>query len=342
MFAPHPSHRRPTLGDVAALAGVSSATVSRHINGSRHFAPALQARIDAAVASLGYSTNHVARSMVTGRLGAVGLVVLDLGNPHFTRLVKGASRVAAEQGYSVAFVDTAESLAPERHLVESLSMRVDGLVVSARLAGESIDWLTRLGKPVVYFGRLGVAGVHSVSADGQQGAYLLGRHLLERGARQVAYLGFAASRWNAERLQGLADALQHSPCSLSAHEAGAPTAQAGADAAAALLLAAQPPDAVVAYNDLIALGFLHEARRLGVAVPQALSVAGFDDIGAARHVWPPLTSVALHSEALGALAMQRLLQRLAGQAPPAFDETMAPQLRVRASTQRRHTTGAPP
>jgi DNA-binding LacI/PurR family transcriptional regulator len=98
---------------------------------------------------------------------------------------------------------------------------------------------------------------------------------------------------------------------------------------------------VVAYNDLIALGLMHEAQRLGLAVPQALSVAGFDDIGAARHVWPPLTSVDLHSEALGALAMQRLLQRLAGQAPAAFDEVLAPQLRVRASTQRRTTVLKP-
>jgi DNA-binding LacI/PurR family transcriptional regulator len=332
--------RAPTLQDVALAAGVSVATVSRHRRGTRRFAPELQARIDAAVAALGYRGNEVARSLVTGRTGTVGLVVLDLSNPHFTGLVQGAHRVALEQRMSVAFVDTAESQAPERHLVEALAQRVDGLVVSSRLAAGAMEWIARLGKPVVFFGRLGLPGWHSVSTDGYAAAVMLGRHLAELGHRHVAYLDFAASRWSAERERGLRDALAPFGARLTVHAVAAPSADAGEAAAAQVLLGAGTragstrPDAVVAYNDLVAIGFMHEARRLGVAVPGRVSVAGFDDIELARHVSPSLTSVAMNSQAMGAVAMRRLLQLIAGELPAPFDERLAPRLMARDSSSR--------
>ena len=163
------SQKTPTLHDVALAAGVSSATVSRYRRGLRRYAPELEARMDAAALALGYRENQVARSLATGRTGAVGLVVLDLANPHFSGLVQGANQVALAQQVSLVFVDTAESQAPERQLVEALAQRVDGLVVSARLAGGSVDWITGLGKPVVFFGRAGLQLL-----DGEQGV-LFGR-----------------------------------------------------------------------------------------------------------------------------------------------------------------------
>ena len=317
---------------------MSVATVSRYRRGSRRFASVLEARIDAAVAALGYRDNRLARGLVTGRTGAVGLVVLDLANPHFSSLVQGAQRVAAQHQLSLAFVDTAESQAPERQLVEALAQRVDGLVVSARLAGGALDWITRLGKPVVFFGHGGLAGWHSVGTDGHAAALLLGRHLAERGHRQLTYLDFAASRWSAERLRGLREALAEVGGEVTAHAVASPGAEAGEAAAAAVLLAprggtaARRPDAVVAYNDLVAVGFMHEAQRLGVAVPGEVAVAGFDDIEWARHVSPALTSMAMNSQAMGAVAMQRLLQLMAGELPLPFDETLPPRLMVRESS----------
>jgi DNA-binding LacI/PurR family transcriptional regulator len=280
---------------------------------------------------------------VTGRTDTVGLVVLDLANPHFTGLVQGAHRVARQHRMNVAFVDTAESQAPERQLVEALAQRVDGLVISARLAmgagaagaraqAQAPDWITALGKPIVFYGRLSLPGWHSVSTDGYAAARMLGQHLVELGHRQVAYLDFAASRWSAERQRGLRDALAPSGARLLVHAVGTPSAQAGEAVAAAVLLGAARPSAVVGYNDLVAIGFMHEAQRLGLAVPDAVSVAGFDDIELARHVSPGLSTVSMASQALGALAMQRLLQLIAGDLPQPSDETLPLRLMLRGST----------
>lgn len=327
--------RLPTLKDVAAAAGVSTATVSKFCSGTRRFSPAVEASIQEAIDNLGYRTNHMARSIATGRTGAVGLVVLDLGNPHFTGIVKGASRVAQANDYSLAFVDTAESKAPERHLVETLSRRVDGLVVSSRLADESIEWLNALGKPVVFFGRYGHPGVHSVGADGYLAGLMIGRHLVSLDHRRVTYVGFPSSRWNAERIRGLREALAERGCTLEMVDVEAPTPEAGEAAASRLLLAGKRPDAIVAYNDLIALGLMNEARALGVEIPRDVSLASFDDIAYGRYTSPSLTSVAMNSEQMGEVAMQRLLQLINQELAHPFDEVLTPRLVVRESTRRR-------
>ncbi len=325
--------RPPTLSDVARASGVSTATVSRFRRGMRRFAPELQARIEEAIQTLGYSDNLVARGMATGRSGVVGVVVLDLHNPHFTSLVRGAQRVAQQQHLSLALVDTAESQAPERQLVQALSRRVDGLVVSARLAGGDVGWITQLGKPVVFFGQLDAPRLYTVAVDGAQAARLLAHHLVDTGHRHVAYLGFTGSLWSQQREAALAAVLRKAGAKLSRFEVPSPSAAAGQAIAAQVVLNVQRPDAVVAYNDLIALGFMFEAQRLGLAVPRQLSVAGFDDIEVTRHVRPALTTVAMHSEQQGAVAMQLLLQLLSGSAAP-LRTSIAPSLVLRDSTRR--------
>jgi LacI family transcriptional regulator len=105
--------KRPTIRDVAARAGVSIATVSKYMNETQHFTPAVERKIRAAIDELQYHSNPLARSMITGRTGSVGVVILDIGNPHFTSLVKGSNRVALEHGYNLLFVDTEESQARE-------------------------------------------------------------------------------------------------------------------------------------------------------------------------------------------------------------------------------------
>lgn len=254
----------------------------------------------------------------------------------FTGIVKGANRAAVRAGYSVLFVDTDESPTPERQLLEAVARRVDGLIVSSRLPEESITWLADLGKPVVFFGRLGKLGIHSVGADGYRAAFMLGRHLVELGHRKFAYVGFRLARWNQNRLRGLTDALAKAGLTPHAFEVDAPTAEAGEDIASSVLMGAERFDAVVAYNDLLALGMMSEARSLGVRVPEDVSVAGFDNILFGRFSGPTLTTVDMHSEQMGELAVQRLLQTIAGELKP-FDEILEPRLVLRASTRRRDT-----
>jgi LacI family transcriptional regulator len=329
--------RRPaTLRDVAAAADVSTATVSKFVNGTQRFTAEVEARMSLAIAKLGYHSNPLARSMITGQTGAIGVVILDIRNPHFTAIVKGANRVAMGCGYNLLFVDTQESKTPERQLLEALSRRVDGLIVSSRLPEQDVAWLAELGKPVVFFGRLGRLGVHSVGSDGYRAAFMLGRHLIELGHKDIAYVGFSASRWNQERHRGLNDALAEGGMSARLFDVDAPNAEAGERIASKVLLAPRRPDAVVAYNDLVALGLMSEASTLGVRVPDDLSVAGFDNIDFGRYAAPSLTTVDLHSERMGQVAMQRLMDAIGGHPTPAFDEILEPRLVPRASTRRRN------
>src|SRR5262245_38132881 len=117
--------KRPTIRDVAAEAGVSIATVSKYMNATQRFTAAVERKIQSAIEQLDYRSNPLARSMITGKTGAVGLAILDISNPHFTSLVKGAHRVAVEEGYNLLLVDTEESLAREKELLGALSRRVD-------------------------------------------------------------------------------------------------------------------------------------------------------------------------------------------------------------------------
>jgi DNA-binding LacI/PurR family transcriptional regulator len=329
--------KRPaTLRDVAAAADVSIATVSKFVNSTQRFTAEVEARMRSAIAELGYQSNPFARSMITGQTGAIGMVILDIRNPHFTAIVKGANRVAVGRGYNLLFVDTEESRVPERELLETLSRRVDGLIVSSRLPEEAIAWLAELGKPVIFFGRLGRLGVHSVGSDGYRAAFMLGRHLLELGHRDVAYVGFKRSRWNQERQRGLNDALAEAGFAARPFEVDTPNAEAGERIASKVLLAPQRPDAVVAYNDLIALGLMSEAGTLGVRIPDDVSIAGFDNIEFGRYASPALTTVDLQSERMGQVAMQRLFEVIAGELAQPFDEVLEPRLVPRASTRRRN------
>jgi len=324
-----------TLRDVALASAVSTATVSKFVNGTQRFSPEVEARIKESIEKLGYHSNPLARSMITWRTGAVGMVILDIRNPHFTAIVKGANRVAMSRGYNVLFVDTEESTSPERQLLETLSRRVDGLIVSSRLPEESIAWLAELGKPVVFFGRLGRLGIHSVGSDGYRAAFMLGRHLIELGHRNIAYVGFKSARWNQERLRGLNDAFAEVKATVRVFDVPAPSAEAGERIASNVLLSPDRPHAVVAYNDLMALGLMSEARTLGLSVPEDVSIAGFDNIEFGRYASPALTTVDMQSERMGDVAMQRLLDAIHGEMSAPFDEILEPRLVPRASTRRR-------
>lgn len=148
-------------------------------------------------------------------------------------------------------------------------------------------------------------------------------------------VGYPVARWSADRFQGLADAFAGSDARLVQHAVGDAVAAEGERNASSVLLGAEPPDAVVAYNDLIALGLLGQSHALGVPVPQAVAIAGFDDILDARYAFPALTRVDMGGERMGEVAMRRLAARIQDpQSEPGHDD-LAPRLKVRATTRRR-------
>lgn len=327
------SRRPPTIRDVAAVAGVSTATVSKYINGLQRFTPEVETRVAEAIASLGYRLNQQARSMVTGRTHCFGLAVQDVRNPHFANIIKGANRVALEKAYNLLVVDVQEHPEHERHLLEALAGRVDGLIVSSRLADEALNWLAGIGKPVVFFGRRDAADIRCVRSDGHRAAFMLGRHLVDTGRSRIAWLGFPPSRWNRERFAGLSEALAASGLVASEHEVETPNLEGGQRRASSLLMRHDRPDAVVCYNDLVALGFMHEAQALGLRVPEDVAVTGFDDIPVAAFMHPALTTVDMRSEAQGEAAMRLLLEAVSGHGT-ASDILLEPRLVPRASTAR--------
>jgi len=351
---------KATIRSVAALAGVSVAAVSRFVNQKQRFTPEVEARMASAIAQLGYRGNPAARSVATGRSGAVAALVAGVDNPHTAALVKGLCRVAMAQGYGVLFVDTLHSQSIPAELDRVLGLQVDGLVIAATLPEGSSEMLARYGRPLVDLARWPEAAAHTPPGEspamptptptpsppptptptpqpGTQHAAgaLLGRYLVRSGHRHISFIACAAEASSAERLRGLRDALAAAGLPLAVHQASAATALGGADVASAVLLAPQRPDAVVACNDQLAMGLLSEARRLGVSVPGEVSVAGIENAPFARYLSPALTSVELHADELGARAMTRLLAAVRGEPEPAGAPLPEPRLVVRDSTQPR-------
>jgi LacI family transcriptional regulator len=320
-----------TIRDVAAAARVSVSTVSKFVNGAQRFSPKVEAALESAIANLGYRSNPLASSMITGRTNTIGLSVLDVTNPYFSSVLKGANRVARDQGYAVLLTDTEETPSRERRTLEDLSRRVDGMIVYSRMREDEMAWMAAIGKPLVFFGSLNELPLPTVASDDHGGACMLARHLCMLGRKRIAYLGFSRSRRDEERLGGIRECLDAAGLGLGIHDADAPTLAEGERLCSSIVLGGGLPDALICYNDLMALGFMKEAARLGVRVPHDIAVAGFDNIAYGKYTTPALTTVDLRSEHLGAALMDKLLAVIRGESVPKLTR-IAPQLILREST----------
>src|SRR5471030_1388033 len=335
--------KKPTIRDVAARASVSIATVSKYINATQRFTPAVERRMRAAIDDLEYHSNPLARSMITGKTGSVGVVSLENDNPHFTNIVKGANRVALEHGYNLLFVDTEESQAREDDLLAALSRRVDGLIVSTRMPEDQLHRILALGKPVVFSGRPAPKGATSIGIDARAAAYMIGELLVKQGHRDIAYVGFAPARPDMERMRGLSESLRSHGLTLTRYEVRGPNIVEGERICSSIVLRKDKPDAVVCYNDMVAIGFMGAARTMGVSIPGDMSVVGIDNIPFGRFTSPALTTVDTQSERLGEEGMRLLLRQIDGQSPAdAGHVAIEPRLVMRDSTRVREAAPAAP
>ncbi len=334
--------KKPTIRDVAAHAGVSIATVSKFINSTQRFTAAVERKIQAAIDELQYHSNPLARSMITGKTGSVGVAILDICNPHFTNIVKGANRVALEHGYNLLFVDTEESQSREDELLVALSRRVDGMIVSTRMPEEDLQRILALGKPVVFSGRPAPEGVPSIGIDAYSAAYMIGELLVKQGHRDIAYLGFAPARPDKERMRGLTECLRTHGLTPTRYEVRGPTMLEGERVCSTVVLRKDRPEAVVCYNDMVAVGFMGAAQSLGVAIPGDMSVVGIDNIPFGRFTNPALTTVDTQSERLGEEAMRLLFRQIAGEHPSTNNYiVLEPRLVMRDSTAVRQAQAVP-
>jgi LacI family transcriptional regulator len=301
-----------TIKDVARLAGVSVATVSRVLNGSAVVSAPRRGRVQKAAARLNYSPNVAARSLITNQTHTIGVLLPDLFGEFFSEVIRGIDHAAREAQLhlllSSSHADSEELIAALR----AMRGRIDGLIVMApdiaapmALERASVDYPLVMIDP-----GLGARSCDSISISNHEGAYLLVKHLLELGHRRVAMITGPPRNLDAEqRLAGYRRALkehggERDPELEVAGDFGEPS---GYEAAMRLLALQRKPTAVFAANDYMAIGALGALSDAGVRVPQDMALGGFDDIAMSRYLNPPLTTVRVDAYGLGRRAAEWLI-----------------------------------
>ncbi|WP_328993384.1 LacI family transcriptional regulator [Kribbella sp. NBC_01245] len=326
-----------TIKDVALRAGVTKQTVSNVINQRPVVKADTRARVERAIAELGYTPSLLARGLATGRTMMIGLVLPTLANPFYTELIERLERELEAHGYGIALCTTDGDAERAARQLTTLKRRyIDGLILfDDGNVGHHLDLVRELSLPFVLCGAEAEipAGAPVVTFDHGQAGYLAGEHLRELGHREIAVVGeFPAHR---VRLRGAERALAEGSIAIRPARIQDTTAKSlhgGFEAATRVLTESPDVTAVIGTHDLLALGVLQAAAALGRRVPEDLSVIGIDDIAAAGQAYPPLTTVAFPIAKLAQESVHKLLGQLASRVDDAEVISLAPRLVIREST----------
>jgi LacI family transcriptional regulator len=329
---------RATLRDVARIAGVHPGTVSRALN------PATEAlvrdetvrRVRQVAEELGYRPNPLARGLKTNRSYTIGVIVPDIQNPLFPPIIRGLDDRLGQAGYTPLIANTDND--PDRERVDFEAMRtraVDGFITAtARLDHELLDEIAAVGVPLVLVNRRVEDGsLPSATADDRAGVRLAVEHLVELGHTRIAHLGGPQNvSTGHQRSEGFREAMEAAGLDASLVRAGrAFTEPEGARLCEDLLAAGEPVTAIVAGNDLMALGCYDVFAARGIRCPDDISVVGFNDMPFVDRFAPPLTTVRIPHYEIGVAAAQLLLDLLAGE-DGATEVVLPPELIIRGST----------
>jgi DNA-binding LacI/PurR family transcriptional regulator len=323
--------RPPTIRTVAARAGVSKSLVSLVLQNSPRVSESKRQAVLKAVAELGYRPDPVARSLAEGRTRTVGVVIDDLSNPWYVALLDGLRPVLHEHGLRPLLADGRT----EPDAIQALSdLRVDGLVLVGTPSTSAVDQVNALGNqiPTVVAGTREprLSAVDMVANDDYRGAQLATSHLLQLGHRRIAHIVGEAEVGRLRRAgyeSVIADAGLEPLCI-----AGDWTETTGHRVATDLLRSSDPMTAIVAANDLSAVGVLAAADDLGVRIPEDLSVVGYDDTWFARLHRLSLTTINGHITEVGQVAGRTLTARIDGERGTAGTRLLFPALVDRSST----------
>lgn len=335
--------RGPLLRDVAQRAGVATGTVSNVLHHPDKVTPETLARVQAAIAELGYVPNAAARQLSRGRSGSIGLLVLDARNPFFTDLAAGVEDAAAAMDLAVLVAASSERADRERLYLDRFEQsRVDGLLVTP--VGESIKQLKGIrerGTPVILLDRLATTpGFSSVAVDDIEGGRLAGQHLIDAGCRDIAFVG---GPMTLEQVRNRREGAQLAAAAARVRLSHLATTRMAADEGQRIgyeIAAMAPearPDGVFAANDLLGLAILQALLLAGIRVPEDVAVIGYDDISFAALAAVPLSSIRQPSYQMGRKAMELLAAAMeAGDDAGAASRQVVfiPELAARASTLR--------
>ncbi|WP_424449882.1 LacI family DNA-binding transcriptional regulator [Microbacterium arborescens] len=324
--------RRPSIRDVARLAGVSHQTVSRVLNNHSSIRPETKERVLAVMAELDYSPNRAARALVTSRSRTIGVLTSQATQYGPASSIAAIEAAARERGYwvSTANVDARDPSSIQAGLAHLVAQAVEGLVVIApqvrvfrALAAQPI------GIPYVTLQSTEVDPGHALSVDQIAGARLATRHLIELGHRSIYHIAGPQDWIEAEaRMRGFLEEMSDSDIPTTAPVLGDWTAEFGYYAGRELLRV-RDFTAIFSSNDQMALGLLHAIRDEGLDCPRDISIVGFDDIPEAAHFWPPLSTVRQDFADLGRRCVDLLLGQGSGEVEL---DVLVPELVVRSST----------
>ncbi len=311
----------PTLDDVARRAGVSAASVSRVVNNTGQVSDALRAQVESAIQQVRYRPKHLA-APDSPLSKPVAIVCNDILNPYFHQIVQGAQEEAEANGMILLAFNTSPELQRQAQSLELVtSIPLAGLVIVPTIF--SADELSRFYAEhripmVVMHTRVSHPHIASIVVDFENAGCRAAQHLLDLGHVRIAYLAGPVGMEAAQaRKHGIETALTARGLTLSAEHCPncAPTLEGGFQAMSAVLSisVAEPPTAVIAYNDLVAIGALNAIRTHGLRVPDDISIIGFDNIPMAAHTNPPLTTIAAPKYQMGKLAIQNLMQMQRGE-----------------------------
>ncbi|GAA3438910.1 LacI family DNA-binding transcriptional regulator [Kutzneria kofuensis] len=319
-----------TIRDVARQAQVSVATVSRALTSPDLVRATTRERVLAVAADLGYQPNLAARGLITGKTGNIGIVVPDLNNPFFTGVLKGVQNQARMASHAVFVADSDEDPAAEEQLVRAMAKQVDGVILcSPGIDEQQVRELADTTTLVLLNRRM--RSVPAALMNSGSGMRQVIDHLVALGHHRIAYLNGPRTSWsNKERRRGLRIAVQKHDVDLVDMGPFPPRYEGGLQAAD--LAMAENVTAIVAYNDIMALGVLARLRDRGVRVPDDVSLTGFDDLMFGALCQPPLTTVAMPVVPAGRLAVDLLLDRLANRDAEVRHDELDTQLIVRATT----------
>jgi LacI family transcriptional regulator len=313
-----PNTKKPTIGMVAAQAGVAVSTVSRFLNG-HYVSPTVRERLAQVIAELGYSRSWTARNLSLGRRGSIGVVVDSIADPWFVQLLLGVEEELASRDSSLmlASLDLLGRYDPSRVSDWIREHRVDGLIM-AKLQRRDRPLLTAAVE-----GRLPVVSVNpderahdvqTLQCNNVEAGETVAQHLVDLGHTRIAFAGGPAHALDSkQRLRGLQDGLERRGLPLEPAlvvSCGSWDFEAGATFGQGLLGRPLPMTAIVFANDALALGFLRVAHERGVNVPQDLTVVGFDGLPAGALSWPSLTTVAQPTRDMGRIACRRLFETI--------------------------------
>lgn len=342
--------KQPTISDVAAIAGVTSMTVSRVLNRNGYVSEETRDKVLRAIEESSYRRNGLARGLKRQRTDTIGLILGDIANPYAAELARAVRDVCSGKGYNL-FICVSEHTAKEE--VAALSALadhcVDGIIVatrSNRAGDEQLLKLIESGMPVALVGRdFHHEEADWVSADNFKGGFEATQHLIDLGHERIGFIGTsAASGSNLKRFQGYKAALEKNNLpfeerfvtgrAIADDEApGYSTERLGYEAMKRLLVLPNRPTAVFARNDFTAVGAITAIKEAGLQIPQDIAIVGFDDIPQAIHTAPPLTTVRQPTRRQGQIAAEFLLRRVESSEPLEREERVLEcELIVRGST----------